>query len=37
MSTLSLAKRAIIPLCLLALVVAAGLTMFLGGRRVWEL
>jgi phospholipid/cholesterol/gamma-HCH transport system substrate-binding protein len=27
----SLAKRAIVPLCLMALVVAAGLTMFLGG------
>jgi phospholipid/cholesterol/gamma-HCH transport system substrate-binding protein len=28
---MSLAKRAIVPLCLLALVVAAGMTMFLGG------
>jgi phospholipid/cholesterol/gamma-HCH transport system substrate-binding protein len=30
-STAGLVKRAIVPLCLLALVVAAGLTMFLGG------
>ena len=30
-SPLDLVKRVIVPLCLLALVVAAGLTMFLGG------
>jgi hypothetical protein len=29
---MSIAKRAIVPICLLALVVAAGITMFSGGQ-----